>query len=1094
MTAEVPAIVAGDGLYDGGATDIFGSVYRSRTQSMPPSLLRPLFHIASAATVLAASLASAQTTDAAILGRVADMAGVPLPGVSVTARNAATGAEWRLATNANGRFAFVQLPLGGPYTVTARRIGYRPEAQSGYDLTLGRRVILDLTLQPAPIDLPSVMVAGTESQSRRANLGGNLRVDAEALARVPAANRNFTDLASLAPTSGVQSSLLGQRWTSTDVRIDGAQARNMLRAGEFGAGPFTLSMEAIREFEVSTSVYDVTQGRQGGGSIRAATRAGTNTWTGSAFTYYRGSGLSAATDYQGHGRDVREFGAMQWGASMGGPIVMDKAHLFLTFDRQDASTPLFSGLVQTAGDEVTNGIARDSLRRLVQILAGKYALDTTRPQVGRLDARPIANNVFARLDWTLSPVHRLTVTHDLSVWDSPLSGGVDQPITLFDGRSNYHSLEQLTMATLQTVVASGLQNALKFGLATSDRELTPSSLAPRGFVRVQSKLSNGTTGDIKVQFGGNRLAPDDSRESQVQLIDNAYVQRGNVLWTAGTDNTLTALDTYIAESQSGLFEFNSLADLDARKPFRYSRTLPLEEAQPHTTQRVLEFGAYVQAEWRPSSDLTATLGLRWDGTAFLNAARRDTLVERVLGERTDRAPSDWTKLQPRAQVVWDAGGHGRDILRIGAGRFAAQAPYYEQHNQLLNDGRRIADITLTGAAVPVPDYAAYRSDPSKNPGLPAGASPPPPYVNLVDPAFRTPSVWKASGAYRRALTSWAAVTGTLLYARTTDDYMYLDRNLRPDAAFTLSSEGNRPVFVPAATIDAQGRTLNTNALHHPELGRVLELTSSGEGTQYAAILEAAIALPRDARAEISYTYNHAYDNTTYGCCLARTATTFTAIKGDPRDLSGSWGPSDTDFREKIVVSAVFPAFWGVRLSGRYVGGSGRPFSAVVNGDINGDEANGNDLAFVFDPDNPSTPRPVADAMRRVLANPSNIARDYLRANLGRIAPRNGVFAPWVGHADVRATRAIRTVHGQWIEVGLDIFNVASLLNPAWGAEYQLPIAISNQNPVVQRIPLLNVVGFNQATRQYVYTVNENFGVLPKAGTPYQMQLSVRYGF
>jgi len=58
----------------------------------------------------------------------------------------------------------------------------------------------------------------------------------------------------------------------------------------------------------------------------------------------------------------------------------------------------------------------------------------------------------------------------------------------------------------------------------------------------------------------------------------------------------------------------------------------------------------------------------------------------------------------------------------------------------------------------------------------------------------------------------------------------------------------------------------------------------------------------------------------------------------------------------------------------------------------------------------------------------------------------------------------------------------------------LPIAISNQNPVVQRIPLLNVVGFNQATRQYVYTVNENFGVLAKAGTPYQMQLSVRYGF
>jgi hypothetical protein len=61
-------------------------------------------------------------------------------------------------------------------------------------------------------------------------------------------------------------------------------------------------------------------------------------------------------------------------------------------------------------------------------------------------------------------------------------------------------------------------------------------------------------------------------------------------------------------------------------------------------------------------------------------------------------------------------------------------------------------------------------------------------------------------------------------------------------------------------------------------------------------------------------------------------------------------------------------------------------------------------------------------------------------------------------------------------------------------ERELPVGISNQNPVVQRIPLLNVVGFNQATREYTYTVNENFGVLQKGGNPYQIQLAVRYGF
>ena len=95
---------------------------------------------------------------------------------------------------------------------------------------------------------------------------------------------------------------------------------------------------------------------------------------------------------------------------------------------------------------------------------------------------------------------------------------------------------------------------------------------------------------------------------------------------------------------------------------------------------------------------------------------------------------------------------------------------------------------------------------------------------------------------------------------------------------------------------------------------------------------------------------------------------------------------------------------------------------------------------------------------------------------------------------MRFAKTIHTVRGQSAEIGLDVFNVANLLNHNLGAEYQLPVGISNQNPVVQRIPLLNVVGFNQTTRQYTYTVNENFGVLQKGGNPYQIQLAVRYGF
>src|SRR5262245_1506278 len=93
-----------------------------------------------------ARVASAQTVDASILGSVRDSAGAPLANATVTAKNMATGVEWTVTTTSTGRFALLQLPLGGPYTVTARRIGSRPQSRSGYELSLGTRVVVDLVL------------------------------------------------------------------------------------------------------------------------------------------------------------------------------------------------------------------------------------------------------------------------------------------------------------------------------------------------------------------------------------------------------------------------------------------------------------------------------------------------------------------------------------------------------------------------------------------------------------------------------------------------------------------------------------------------------------------------------------------------------------------------------------------------------------------------------------------------------------------------------------------------------------------------------------------------------------------------------------
>ena len=243
------------------------------------------------------------------------------------------------------------------------------QSRSGYQLTLGSRVLVDLVLARATVQLDPVVDLGGERRKSYAEHGRELSRERGAACECSRRESQLHRSRGARADDRRARLALGQRWTSTDIRVDGVQAKNMLRSGEFGAGPFTLSMEAIREFEVTTAVYDVTQGRQGGGTMRAATRAGTNTWTGSAFTYYRGSDLAASTDFQSRSRAQRQFSAVQWGGSVGGPIVRDRVHVFFALDRWNSNEPLFTGSIQTPAEEVTVGVARDSLTRLVSILS-----------------------------------------------------------------------------------------------------------------------------------------------------------------------------------------------------------------------------------------------------------------------------------------------------------------------------------------------------------------------------------------------------------------------------------------------------------------------------------------------------------------------------------------------------------------------------------------------------------------------------------------------------------------------------------------------------------------------------------------------------
>jgi hypothetical protein len=303
--------------------------------------------------------------------------------------------------------------------------------------------------------------------------------------------------------------------------------------------------------------------------------------------------------------------------------------------------------------------------------------------------------------------------------------------------------------------------------------------------------------------------------------------------------------------------------------------------------------------------------------------------------------------------------------------------------------------------------------------------------------------------------------------------------------FRIAAEDNRGVYVPASTINtANGSADWTQSRKTTQVGRVLELVSTGKVNQMAFVVDGSYRYFKDGEIAFSYTWNQTKDNTSYNGNVANTATLVQYIKDDPRDLSKTTY-SDNQFRNKIVVYGTAPTFWGISAGVRFSGIGGTRYSLVVNGNMNGDFVATNDLAYVYDPNAASTPQYLKDGINAILANPSveKGTKDYIRKSFGKIAERNGGVNPFYGVFDVRLAKKIKTFRKQYLEVSVDMFNVANALNRDWGVNHN-----------VGATSLYTIRSFDATTNTYKYAVNTNAGVSALSGNPYQVQIGVRYGF
>ena len=109
--------------------------------------------------------------------------------------------------------------------------------------------------------------------------------------------------------------------------------------------------------------------------------------------------------------------------------------------------------------------------------------------------------------------------------------------------------------------------------------------------------------------------------------------------------------------------------------------------------------------------------------------------------------------------------------------------------------------------------------------------------------------------------------------------------------------------------------------------------------------------------------------------------------------------------------------------------------------MNGDFVDSNDLAYIYDPNDPNTPQYLKDGINNILSNPDveESTKDYIRKSFGKVAERNGGVNGFYGTLDLRLAKKFQLYKKHSLELSVDIFNVLNMLNKDWGAGHNLEL-------------------------------------------------------
>lgn len=1017
------------------------------------------------AVLLIAAPAYAQQTSSNLAGRVTDNAGAPLVGAEVIIVHTPSGTTSRAVSDAQGRYTARGLRVGGPYTVTVTRDGFKGEATENVYLALGETSALNVDLDTAATSLEAIQVVASTGASVFSpdNMGTGTVISAKEIAALPSAGRNIQDLIRIDPRIAQTSkadgriSAAGQHSRYNLIRIDGVSTNDPfgLESNGMPTERQPVSMDAIEEINIALANYDVTTAGATGAVVNAVTKSGGNDWHGSLYYAYRDKDW-VRKDLEG----VRFNGfndETTYGGTFSGPLIKDRLFFFANYEKYVRTAPGIS----LAGTPYGRGQITDADIAEAQRIASS---------VWGFDAGTLANDANSKteveeyavkLDWNITDDHRASLRYsklDQNVLRQPGIGSSSVSLSTqwYDHVKSFESWVGQVYSDW------------------SDNFSTEVKVSYRDYSAVRATTAN--LPQIRVNFGNQGLLFGTEINSHANIVDTTEKNLffagtyylGDHALKFGVDYAENDILNYYGRDIFGTYTFASLADFAAGTPTTYTVRTPRPGRGYDDIPATYTFkntGLFLQDNWYVNSNLSMMFGVRVDVPKFDEEPLYNETIQQMYGY-DNRVTVDTKLWQPRFGFNYTFDTERSTQLRGGVGLFQGTAPNVWLAGAFQNTGLNFIsyDERSPGAIF----------SPGVNPPyIPSGpGSTPRLRVDVMEPGLALPSVWKGNLAFDHELPWYGIVASAeLLMLNTQDDIYFEALDL---GAPTYAGQDGRMIYWNAAGLNPakvdgnrgiqNGRNGAGNRANRPNnIDQVMLARNTSKGASKALTL--ALSKPMQAADDHwGWTVGYTYTDATQVSPMASSQNTSnwngTTVYQVNENVAGN---SRYAIRDRITgVLTYSNEFFGdnnTTFGLFYEGRTGLPFSYIYYNDINGDNAATNDLFYV--------PAGRGDVLFTGGAAMEDAFFTWLGQNpdlarfAGQVAPTNSGKASWVNNFDLRISQQVPAFFkNHKAELSLDLMNVGNLLNKKWG--------LIEDYGFYQTMRVANYAGIDPATGKYVY--------------------------